>query len=397
MMPVADRLRVTGHNVVFAVPAHMREVVAQEGYRGVLTPSPPTAVRSGARTPSPSTLIKERFPSLLGGAVAALDSICGAADLIVSHPLQLATPIVARRHGLPWVSLTVFPGFIPSAYTVPQPHWLPALPTPAGRVVNRLTWRVYRDALRHLAGEALPAALATQGVTRESDAFEPGGLSPYLTVVLTSPVYSPRLPDWPPSVKLAGFTPWDEPRGWTQPAGVEEFLASGPPPVVVTTSSAGERDASSFFIDTAKVLAATGRRGILLTGNLAAGLGGAELAPGVVSWPYLPLSRIASRSSFVIHHAGIATTLTTIRSGRACIGLPATFDQWYNAGRIRALRAGRVLEFRKFTGERLIAEMAAREAGPYGAWARDLALQMAPEDGSACAASEIDALLATRG
>jgi rhamnosyltransferase subunit B len=394
MMPVADRLRVTGHNVVFAVPAHMREVVAREGYRGVLIPSPPTAVHGGARPPSPSTLIKERFPSLLAGAVAALDSVCGAADLIVSHPLQLATPIVARRHRLPWASLTVFPGFIPSAYTVPQPHWLPALPTPAGRAVNRLTWRVYRYALRHLAGEALPLALATQGVTRESDVFEPGGLSPYLTVVLTSPVYSPRLADWPPSVKLVGFTPWDEPRGWTQPAGVEAFLASGPPPVVVTTSSAGERDANSFFIDTAKALAATGRRAILLTGNLmAAGSGGAELAPGVVSWPYLPLSSIASRSSFVIHHAGIATTLTTIRSGRACIALPATFDQWYNAGRIRSLRAGRVLEFRKFTAKRLIAEMAALEAGPYGGRARDLAEQMAPEDGAACAASEIETVL----
>ncbi len=280
MMPVADRLRLMGHHVVFAVPAHMREVVAREGYQSVLLPTP-SIPDGGPRTASPRAVIQQQFPSLLAGAVESLDSICRAADLIVSHPLQLATPIVARRHGLPWVSLTVFPGFIPSAYTVPQPHWLPALPTPAGRVVNRLTWRVYRYALRHLAGEALPQALATQGVTRESDVFEAAGLSTYLTVVLSSPVYSPRLPDWPASVKLAGFTPWDEPRGWTQPAEVEEFLASGPPPVVVTTSSAGERDAIGFFTDTAKAVAATGRRAILLTGRLAGRLGGAELAPGV--------------------------------------------------------------------------------------------------------------------
>src|SRR6266571_8046534 len=154
MLPVAEKLRARGHMITFAVPSTMFEVVASEGfacYPIAMPPYLPTETTSPAAARSVEARIAERFPKLLDAAIAVLESACAGADLIVTHPLQLATAITARKLGLKWVTLTVFPGFIPSGYTVPQPHWLPALPTPVGRVVNRMTWRIYNFGLRYLS------------------------------------------------------------------------------------------------------------------------------------------------------------------------------------------------------------------------------------------------------
>jgi UDP:flavonoid glycosyltransferase YjiC (YdhE family) len=308
----------------------------------------------------------------------------------------MATAITARKLGLRWVTLTVFPGFIPSAYTVPQPHWLPALPTFAGRAVNRLTWQIYGFGLRHLAGDSIDEALRAHGLERDPKLFAPGGVSPFLTLVLSSPLYSPRLPDWPSSVEVAGYAEWDQPRGWQDPPQLEGFLQAGDAPVLVTTSTAGERDAVAFFRTASAVLTSMMRRGILLVGNAAEALG---VAPGdvvmesVIAYPYLPFSRIVPRASLVVHHAGIVTALTTLRYGRACVAIPATFDQWYNAGRIRTLGVGRVLEAKRATAERLATEIESAASGAYGERARHIGIAMAGEDGAARACEAIEALL----
>ena len=399
MIPVAENLRRHGHVITFAVPSTMTDVIVAEGFACSPINMPPYVQGEGPMAArSIEAHIAERFPKLLDAAIAVLESACAGADLIVTHPLQLATAITARKLGLRWVTLTVFPGFIPSGYTVPQPHWLPALPTPAGRAVNRLTWDIYNFGLRHLSRGVLDDALETHGLARERDIFTPGGLSPYLALVLTSPAYSPAPPDWPASIKVAGYAEWDVPRGWQDPPQLEAFLAAGEPPVLVTTSTAGERDAAAFFRSAAAALHSLGRRGIVLLGVAAADMGlqpGAELAPGVVAYPYLPFSRVVQRSSLAVHHGGVVTAQTTIRHGRTCLALPATFDQWFNAGRIRALGVGRVLEARRVTVERLADEIQAVEREPsYRERAQHLGAEMAHEDGAARSSEEIERLLA---
>ncbi len=401
MLPIAERLRANGHTITFVVPSAMFGVVAAEGftcYPISMPPYLPGEATSPAAARSLEAHIAERFPKLLDAATAVLESACQGADLIVTHPLQLASAITARKLRMRWVTLSVFPGFIPSGYTVPQPHWLPPLPTSAGRAVNRLTWGVYNFGLRHLSRGALEAALETHGLKNERDVFTPGGLSPYLTLLLTSPRYSPPPPDWPKTIKVAGYTEWDLPRAWQDPPELESFLDAGESPVLVTTSTAGERDAPAFFRTAAAALHSSGRRGLLLLGIAAADMAlqpGAELAPGVVAYPYLPFSRVVPRSSLVVHHAGIVTAQTTIRHGRACVALPATFDQWYNAGRIRALGVGRVLELRKVSADSLADEISALVANPaYERSVAELGAAMAGEDGAARATAEIEALLA---
>ncbi len=398
MLPVADRLRQRGHDLVFAVPTHLAAAVTGEGFA-----CNPIAMRyfsASTDSTSPSAVrarIVERLPSLLESTLAVLRTTCEGADLIVTHPHQLAAAMTAQKLGLKWITLTAYPGLIPSAYTVPEPYWIPPLPTLIGRAINRLTWKGFRFSLRHLSGDIINATLETEGLARDDETFMPGGLSPHLTLVLSSPAYSPRQPDWPPHIKVTGYTPWDEPRGWVDPLELDAFLSKGAPPVVITTSTAGERDAPAFFAAAARALTQLKMRGVLLLGSAAEKLSaapGGELAPGVAAWPYLPLSRVASRSSFVVHHGGVGTSLTTIRDGRAAVAVPAMFDQWYNANRVKELGVGRVLPWKQFSVERLALQMETLAGTPsYGERARELGAVIAREDGAGTAADEIEELL----
>ncbi len=392
MLPVAARLRRHGHDLVFAVPESLAAPVTREGFSASSTRMPELPGPSDSKNPEVQRAwIADRYPSMLRQAVVVLEAACAGADLIVTNQVQVASAIVGRKLGLKWVTLTVFPGFIPSRYTVPQPHWLPALPTPAGQAVNLLTWRIFEFGLRHMAGTAIPETVEAHGLAPDTDVFAPGALSPYLTLVLSSPAYSPLQPDWPAHIKVTGHSEWDEPHGWTDPAELDEFLNDqGDPAVLVVASSSKDRDSAAFFRSAAKALAQSRRRGLLI-GRSADVI---DQTSRMRAWPYLPLSRVASRCALVVHHSGIGTTITTTRHGRPAIAVPATFDQWYNASRVKALGIGRVIEWKRFTAERLAAELATIDRSPeYAERAQRLGAVIAAEDGAGAACDEIESLL----
>ena len=308
-------------------------------------PDPPDEARTkdfSAR--AAKARIERHYTPFLKGAIEVLNEACTGADAILSTPHQIATAVVGTQRRIPWVTLTVFPGLIPSAYSVPEPHWLPALPTPPGSV-GESPHGACRFGLRYLGQDAIAAAVASLGIPANK-LFAPGGLSPHLCLVMSSPVYSPPQPDWPPQVKVTGFVQWDEPRGYREPPELTQFLSAGPAPVVVTTSTAEERDTVGYARVALRAIEATGRRGILLTGASTDKILGAQthliLDSGVAAWPYIPLSRLLPRASMVVHHSGIGTAITTIRHGLGAVAIPASFDQWYNATRVRALWVGRI-------------------------------------------------------
>ncbi len=409
MFPVAHALQRRGHTIIFAVPPMLQDAVDGERFLSHTEPIPPPPGGSDWNRPVGEirSNVRSTYGPYLKDCVRVIAAAADGADGILSTPNQVATAIVGQRRSIPWATLTVFPGLIPSGFTVPEPHWLPALPTPAGRAVNRLTWLVYGFAQHYLASEVIKQTVEAQGLAMDSDLFGPGALSPHLCLVLTSPLYSPRQADWPQQIKVTGFTEWDRPDGWTPPTELERFLDGGPPPVVVTTSMA--RNAALFFTMARSALELSSRRAILLTGLASDELLGSSshaiLDNGIAAWRYIPLSFLLPRASFVVHHAGIGTTIATIRHGLPALAIPTHFDHWYNAGRIKTLGVGRVvsgaqdvvdgdLRYKHLSVDRLIEEMALVENDPkYRNRALMLGAAMAGEDGTASACDEIEALL----
>lgn len=322
-----------------------------------------------------------------------LDAACTGADLLVTHPAQLAAPMVAELRGLRWATATVFPGNIPSAYTVPQGNPLPALPGPVGRAANRNAWWLSRLVLRALFDRDLNAVRRELGLGPARDVFLLSGLSPERTFVLCSPHYAPRQPDWPASIEVTGFALWDEPRAAPMPAQLAEFLENGSPPVVITLGASLAIDPQRFFTIAADALADVGARGVFLVGREANVAGHARDDIAVV--PFAPLSTVLARASAIVHHGGLGTTATALRAGVPALVVPRAFDQVQHGQRIAELGAGRMLPWRKLDRKRLAGEIGelTRE-GSYRARAASLGAEIAREDGIGTAVERLEALLA---
>jgi len=315
------------------------------------------------------------------------------ADLLVTHPAQLAAPMVAEARGLRWATATVFPGNIPSAYSVPQGNPLPALPGALGRTANRSAWSFSRLVLRALFDGPLNAVRAQCGLPPARDVFLTSGLSPQLCLVLCSPHYAPRQPDWPASIEVTGFVPWDAPRATPMPPALDAFLADGAPPVVLTLGASLAIDPQGFFAIARQALDALGRRGVLLVGR-EANVAGLE-APGIAVVPFAPLSEVLARATAVVHHGGFGTTATTLRAGLPALVVPRAFDQVYHGARVAALGAGRALAWRQLDARRLAAELSRVIDDPaLRAGAATLAARLADEDGVGSAVARLEALLA---
>lgn len=322
-----------------------------------------------------------------------LERACDGADLLVTHPAQLAAPMVAERRQLRWATATLFPGNIPSAYTVPQGNPLPALRGPLGRAANRSAWWFSRLVLRALFDRPLNLVRRELGLAPARDVFLLSGLSPERTLVLSSPHYAPRQPDWPASVEVTGFALWDQPRAAPMPPQLADFLASGAPPVVFTLGASLAIDPQHFFAIASEALAEVGARGVFLVGREANVAGHAR--PDVAVVPFAPLSAVLARASSIVHHGGIGTTATALRAGVPALVIPRAFDQLHHGERITALGAGRMLPWRKLDARRLADELA-RLGGDasYRARAAALGAAIAREDGIGTAVARLEALLA---
>src|SRR6266852_784349 len=121
MLPVAERLRRRGHHVAFAVPTHLAPAVTGEGFDA--SPITLRAIPVSSESRSPSAIrarIVERLPNLLESALAVLTRGCEGADVIVTHPLQLAAAMTACMHGMKRISIYTLSGLVAIRYAVPE-------------------------------------------------------------------------------------------------------------------------------------------------------------------------------------------------------------------------------------------------------------------------------------
>lgn len=406
LIALGKELAARGHEVRFAATGAFEKLVTDEGL-GFTPIGVPLGLEEYAAHPEIFDAAQNGLAGIrnlmrifilphLASVFRDLSHATADADVLVTHPAQFAGPMVAEARGLRWATATVFPGNIPSAYSVPQGNPLPALPGPLGRAGNRFAWRFSRLVMRALFDGPLNAVRKECGLPPARDVFLLSGLSPQLCLVLCSPHYTPRQPDWPPHIEVTGFVPWDAPRSAPMPPALADFMRAGPPPVVFTLGASLAIDPQGFFTMAREALATLGLRGVFLVGREAnvAGLA----APGIAVVPFAPLSEVLAQSSAVVHHGGFGTTATTLRCGLPALVIPRAFDQVYHGGRVAELGAGRTLPWRKLDASRLTAELRQVTSDPsLRAGAVALARSFAGEDGVAAATCRIEETLRRGG
>lgn len=324
--------------------------------------------------------------------LAAVDG----ADLLVSHQLPQTAPIVAQQTGLPWVSAVVAPmGFL-SAYDPPTPPQAPALrPLLA---MHPIAGRAFRGLARLATNrwmEPVYRLRKSLGLPRGAHPLFEGQHSPARVLVLFSPLFGQKEPDYPAQAIHTGFPFYDEAPARPLDPALMAFLESGEPPVVFTLGSSAVWVADDFYHVSIDAVRALGRRALLLVGDDPAPLR-AQVPHSIGVFDYAPHAQVMPRASVIVHQGGVGTTGQALRSGRPALVVPFGQDQPDNARRAVRLGVARTISRGHYRVGRVIRELSALMNAGYAARAEAVGAAIRAERGAEAAADEVETVLTGR-
>jgi UDP:flavonoid glycosyltransferase YjiC (YdhE family) len=222
--------------------------------------------------------------------------------------------------------------------------------------------------------------------------------SPCGVLGLYSPLLGAIQPDHPPRTEVVGFPFYDddpEDNAATR-AELAEFVAEGPAPIAFVLGSSAHWAAGDFFEISRDVVAASGRRAVLVGGTDT--LGGVHRSANLLVCRYVPYSVLFPKAAAIVHQGGIGTVAQALRSGRPQIVVPFHGDQLDNGARAARLGVARVILRNRYRKPHLMRELEKLLTEPsYADAAANVGAQVAREDGAGAAAAAIARVLRGSG
>ncbi|MEQ1728428.1 MAG: glycosyltransferase [Vicinamibacterales bacterium] len=362
---LALELRMRGHRATLATIAYYQPLIESLGlgFRPIRPGGDPSDIALIERIMHPTRgsqyLLQEVLFPVIEAMYEDIDAAAEGADLLVSHPVTFATPIVAARRRLPWANVVLAPTSMFSAYdfpAVPPAPWVKELQR-FGTWPGRLIVGVAR---RETAKWAEPVFRFRErlGLERGANPIFEGQHSPHRVLALYSRVLGDPQPDWPANVVVTGHVFHDAPHGTALPPALEQFLADGPAPVVFTLGSSVVMIAKEFWRQSLDAARRLGVRAVLLAGPRAAELQD-QIAAGAAggSGPFLaveraPHSLLFPHAAAVVQQCGIGTLAQSLRSGRPMLAVPYSHDQPDNAWRAKHLGMARTVHASRYSAPR---------------------------------------------
>jgi len=332
------------------------------------------------------TLVNRAIAPGFDHTLQALLAEAPAHDVIVAHHFTFPAPVVAELTRLPWATVSLAPGVVPSAHSLPGANFGRAGRGFLGRCANQFIWSAGKMISRVMVDPVVNRLRAKHGLSPVRDAiFE--AHSPTLNLQLYSEHFAPRPPDWSAEKKVAGFCYFDPP-GATLSPEIEAFLRRGEKPVLFTLGSVAVQRPGAFFQSAVEALQTLGLRGILLIGpekNRPA-----NLPDTILAAPYAPYGLLMPRVIAVAHQCGIGTLSHTLRAGLPSVACPFAFDQPNNARRLEELGVAEVLLPHQHDAAHIAHALQRLLAGDAPARAQRLGLLIRTEDGVARACTILE-------
>jgi rhamnosyltransferase subunit B len=286
------------------------------------------------------TLVNRAMAPGFDHTMAALLKEASAHDAIVAHHFTFPAPVAAELSGLPWATVTLAPGVVPSAYSLPGASFSRAGRGFLGRGWNRFVWSAGKIISSAMVDPVVNRLRAKHGLKPVRDAiFE--AHSPLLNLQLYSEHFAPRPPDWSAEKRIAGFCHYDPPHAPGLAPEIEDFLQGGDPPILFTLGSTAVQNPGAFYNSAAGAVEILGLRGILLIGpekNRPV-----KLPETILAVPYAPYGLIMPRVRAVAHQCGVGTLSHALRAGVPSVACPFAFDQPNNARRMEELGVAEIV------------------------------------------------------
>jgi UDP:flavonoid glycosyltransferase YjiC (YdhE family) len=397
---LAKALIARGQRTLLAAPAFYRASAEEEGLdfaavgRNVDPGDRELIARAMHPVKGAEVVVREMVIGALTQTFDELRTVVTRDDLVVSHPLTMAAPIVAEVLGIPWVSTMLAPfGFfsvtdLPVLSLAPGLAHLRVLGPWFGRLIVGAGEKVTQDWVKPVV-----RLRAAQGLRPRGHPLFAGQFSPSLTLALFSPVLARAQPDWPPNTHMTGFVFYNGPG--SLPPALEAFLAGGSPPVVFTLGTSAVGAAGGFYEESVRACERLGVRAVLLTGGFPENEPRGPRPPHVLLIDRAPHQLLFPRASAIVHQGGIGTTAQALRSGRPMLVVPHGHDQPDNAFRVTALGVARTVYPRRYKAARVASELKRLlERRRYAQRAAAVSAVVRQEDGAAAAAAALEPLLA---
>ena len=255
---IARELGRRGHRPLIGSFAEFREAVEAAGVE--FAPVRPDMAGFGDKTAimqklvdpwhGPEFLVRGMFMPHLRETYEDLSRACRGADLLVTHPLAFAGPLLAQKEGLRWVSTALSPMTLFSAI---DPPLFPAAPwmrwtRRAGVAPYRVLFRIPRAMVRRWEQPLREFRAELELPATDTIAQFEGQHSPRLNLALFSCVLAAPQSDWPVNTVVCGFPRYDgAPPDARVQAELEAFLASGEPPIVFGLGTSAVMVAGDFW------------------------------------------------------------------------------------------------------------------------------------------------------
>ena len=241
---IASELKERGYSPIIGTSGFYRDMVEKAGigFRPVRPDVNPEDYSLIERVMHPENgpeilIRKVLLPQLRESYQDLLEAINGV-DILITHPITFAGPIVAEKTNIPWVSTVLAPFSLFSAYDLPVFPRFPFLknldrfgPGAGGLVIRfaKFLTRNWSEPIRRLRAEI--------GLPPGGDPIFEGQFSPELVLGLFSPLLIKRGTDWPQNTRTTGFLFYDEKADQTgdksgadsdMTGKLERFLRPGP-------------------------------------------------------------------------------------------------------------------------------------------------------------------------
>jgi rhamnosyltransferase subunit B len=362
-MAIAMELRARGHRPVIATSELYREKLELAGFEfAPMSPhSPPPQEQDQAlmenvmnpRSGSRFLLNELLFPFVRESYKDLLRAVEGA-DLLLTHPITFAGPLVAQTTGIPWVSSILAPASFMSAYDPPVPpfwQWMRHVQIFGPRFLGTF----FRQAKKVFNNKQYDRFRDELGLPNLGHPMFEGQHSPTLVLALFSKLFAQPQPDWPPQTQVTGFAFYDGGHELEMPPELLRFLDNGAPPIVFTLGTSAVWVAREFYRESIAAAKSLGRRAVFLIGD---DRNKPESMPAdIIAINYAPFEALLPRACAIVHHGGVGTTSQGLRAGIPTLIVPFAFDQPDNAAHAARLGGSRTLSRTKYRASRVAREL----------------------------------------
>lgn len=303
--------------------------------------------------PDTSEVMRDLFAPLMPSLpqiFSELRDVCREADVLISGPWQVASPMIHELTGITFV-------------TVQNSHFggggTPAFQHATASLVNPFREQMGLGPVRNpLTIDANSTQLVLYNMSRH---------------------VRPRPPDWPSYYHMPGYFALDE--EWKPDHALVDFLEANEPPVVFTFGSMTHGDPEALTELILESIERVGCCAVIQHGWT--GLGKIKVPPHIHATGFVSHDWLFPRASCIVHHGGAGTAGAVFRSGKPSVFVPHSFDHplWAELARDIGC-AGLPIPFAEISADRLTeAIKTTLEIPAYSRAAADLGEKVRAEQG----------------